>query len=212
MDLPPVSAVADVLAMWGYDGWLTPPLHTLVAPATAVLARATTLRVELAESGPAMNPIYDVLSGDLTGRAVVIAGASGLGGAMWGEILSTAAAASHAAGLLLDGSARDVEAMVAIGMPAYARDRCVVGPRGRAHVVAVEGPVDIGGVHLDPDDLVLLDESGCLRIPAAVAEEALDASRRYAVAEESVIEALHHGAPLTEAYRLKKKVVDQLRR
>ncbi|MEZ5251855.1 MAG: hypothetical protein R2713_22420 [Ilumatobacteraceae bacterium] len=73
--LAPVSAVADVLALWGYDGWLTPPLAPVVRSASVVRGRALTVQVAAGDTGPGLAGIYDVLSGDLADRVVVIAGA-----------------------------------------------------------------------------------------------------------------------------------------
>jgi 4-hydroxy-4-methyl-2-oxoglutarate aldolase len=210
--VPPVSAIADVLALWGHDGWLTPPLTPVVAAAQPIIGRVQTVSVTADSSGPGLFPIYDVLSGNLADRFVVIAGAAPIPGAMFGEILALAAHGCGALGVLIDGSVRDRPAMAALGMPVYAMDQCVVGPNGHAHVVAVGQAVTIHGTTIDVDDHIVVDATGCVRVAAALLDDVLDAATRYAAAEDLVVAAMGDGQPLASAYRHKKSIVDELRR
>ena len=88
---------------------------------------------------------------------------------------------------------------------------CVGGPNGRAHVVGVDVEACVGGVVIDPDDHVVADATGCVRIRAARLGEVLGAARRYAAAEQQANDALTAGEPLSSAYRFKKSAVDELR-
>lgn len=206
---PPLSALADVLALRGLDGWLTPPLLPVVPAAGFTLGPAVTVRFAL-DDGGRLGPLQEVLSGDLAGAIVVVAGASDLDGAVWGEILTAAAVGRGAAGVLVDGAVRDRRAMLDQGLPVFARGEALVGPRGLASVVAVGEPVEVAGVGLAPGDLVALDGSGALRLPLARADELLADALAYAEAEDRVVTALRAGAPLTEAYREKADVVARL--
>lgn len=208
--LAPVSAVADVLALWGLDGWLTPPLRSVVDAPSVVCGRALTVQVAAGDTGPGFAGIYDVLSGDLAERVVVIAGAQGVQGAVFGEILAAAAHGRGAVGVLVDGWVRDRADMRAIGMPVLATGERVVGPNGTAHLVGVDTDVHVDGVTVASGDVVVIDASGCVRIPAGVADRVLDAAQRYAAAESLVAAALADGEPLTSAYRHKKAVVSEL--
>lgn len=210
--IPPVSAIADVLKLWGVDGWLTPPLCPIVPVVKPAIGKVMTISMISAATGPGLAPVYSMLSRDLTGRFVVIGGAGQVDGAVWGEIMSTAASTKGCSGVLVDGSVRDRPTMTAIGLAVYARDECVVGPNGMAHVVEVGGRVNVGGVDIDPLDSVVIDETGCVRIPYAQLDEVLDAAARYAAAEDGVVRALVAGEPLTGAYLHKKIIVDELRR
>ncbi|MBI5089491.1 MAG: hypothetical protein HZB15_11720 [Actinobacteria bacterium] len=209
---PPVSAIADVLALWGRDGWLTPPLTPVIAAAEPMVGRVQTITVQVGSSGPGLSRIYDVLSSDLTGRFVVIAGAAPLPGAMFGEILALSAQRCGALGVLIDGNVRDAPSMAAVGLPVYGTGQCVVGPNALAHVVAVGEPVEIGGVRIDTDDHIVVDATGCVRVGAHDLDDVLDAAARYASAEDLVVEALQSGATLATAYHHKKSAVDELSR
>lgn len=210
--VPPVSAIADVLKLWGFDGWLTPPLSPVVASPDAVIGTATTVSIVAGENGPGLAPVYSMLSRSLLDRFVVMAGAGGVAGAVWGEIMSTAASTQGASGVLVDGYVRDAQEMATIGLPVYAGAQCVVGPNGTAHVVDVGGEVVIGGVTIAQGDTIVVDPTGCVRIPHAAVDAVLAAARTYAAAEARVVRALEAGDPLTSAYAHKKVAVDELRK
>jgi 4-hydroxy-4-methyl-2-oxoglutarate aldolase len=210
--VPPVAAIADVLALWGLDGWLTPPLQPVVPADASAMGMARTVRVAYADSGPGFAALYDLLSSDLTGQVVVVADAHTVPGAVWGEILSQAAAGSGAVAALVDGSVRDRAEMAAVGMPVYGAASAVVGPAGRAHVVAVDGEVMVGGVTIAAGDTVVIDSAGCVRVRAAEAAAVVAAARQYAAGEERVVTALVAGEPLSSAYLHKAQVVQAIRR
>ena len=214
--LAPVSAIADVLALWNQDGWLTPPLQPVVSAAAPIAGRALTITITAGPTGPGMSSIYDVLSADLTGRVLIIAGATAVPGAVWGEILTRAALQQGASAVLVEGWVRDRPAVTDLGLPIYANGERVVGPNGLAHITAIDSPVTIGSAGnttpVAPNDVIVVDATGCVRVPAANAEEVLKAANVYAAAEDLVVKALNEGEPLASAYRHKKTITDELRR
>lgn len=209
-DLPPVSAVADVLAMRSLGGWLTPPLHAVVAPDDIVAGRAITVSLRAEPSGRGLGEVQQLLSTDLTGAVLVIAGAASVGGAVWGEILSRAARGAGALAVLVDGAVRDQPSMAAEGLPVFAAGRAVVGPAGRVSVRALHVDVTIGGFSITPGDLIVADATGAVRVPEARAAEVLGDASVYAIGEEHVLDRLAGGQRLVEAYRAKQVVVDRL--
>jgi regulator of RNase E activity RraA len=70
--------------------------------------------------------------------------------------------------------------------------------------VAINKPVTICGITVDPGDLVLADEIGICFIPRARAAEVLERTRRIAAAEEIRVAKIASGAPVSELV-LKKK-------
>jgi regulator of RNase E activity RraA len=207
---PPVSAIADVLALWGHDGWLTPPLTPIVARRHAVLGDAITVQLARASHGDGLTPLFEILSSDMTGRVLVVAGARDIDGAVFGEILAGAAHQQGCVAVLVDGAVRDRDDMARTGLPVCATSQRVVGPNGSAHVVAMGAPVSVDDIAIEPDDVVVVDASGCVRIPSAVASTVLDAAARYAAAEAAVAAAIAGGEPLGSAYRHKRAVVASL--
>lgn len=206
-NLAPVSAIADVLALIGRDGWLTPPLQPIVACTTPTRSRAKTFRLEMRDNGPGLSALYEALSTDLTGCAVVIE-AHSVEGAIWGEILATAAKNSGVVTAIVGGSVRDRSSILAINLPLYAEREIVVGPAGKAHVTEVGCALTIGSVTICQEDVIVGDMGGCVRIPSALATDVLNAALAYAAAEQDTLDSLHRGEPLTTAYLYKKYVVE----
>lgn len=209
--IPPVSAVADVLALRGHDGWLTPPLAPVVPCAAPRVGRVVTVQLTTATDGPGLAPLFDLLSGDLPDRLVLLAGAEPVGAAVWGEILSAAAAQAGACGVIVDGAVRDRPAMAERGLPVYARREAVVGPNGTAHVSAVGTAVSVAGVRVAADDHIVFDATGCVRVPSGDLATVLAAAARYTAAEADVVATIEAGVPLRDAYHHKRSVVESLR-
>jgi regulator of RNase E activity RraA len=209
-DLPPVSAIADVLALRGLGGWLTPPLRPIVAPAQPLAGRAVTIALRAKPSGRGLAELQQLLSTNLDGSMLVVAGARSVGGAVWGEIMSRAANRAGALAVLVDGAVRDRPAMAVESLPVFASSEAVVGPAGRVTVAGIDVHVSVGGFGVVPGDLVVVDATGAVRIPAERADEVLADARAYCEGEERVLGALAAGEPYAEAYRAKQDAVDRL--
>jgi 4-hydroxy-4-methyl-2-oxoglutarate aldolase len=81
--------------------------------------------------------------------------------------------ATKGAGIVLDGSVRDLEGISAMPMPAYFR-HVHPTPIGNVMLTAVNVPVRIGNVTVMPGDLVFGDREGVYFIPPALVNEVLD--------------------------------------
>ena len=80
-----------------------------------------------------------------------------------------AAAATVAAGVLaivVDGAVRDVDEIDPTGLAAWARVRTPITGRGRLDAVEINGAVEIGGVAVEPGDIVVADRSGVVFVPS----------------------------------------------
>jgi regulator of RNase E activity RraA len=120
--------------------------------------------------------------------------------ALWGELMSTRAITLGAAGAVVDGYSRDTRGILQLGFPTfsyggYAQDQ---GPRGK--VIDFRVPLEIGGVRLEPGDLLFGDVDGVCIIPRAAEEEVVRKAVEKA-SEESVLErALREGMSAAEAF------------
>jgi 4-hydroxy-4-methyl-2-oxoglutarate aldolase len=210
--IPPVSAIADVLRLWGRNGWLTPPLFGVVPADSPILGRVRNVQLAAGSSGPGMAPLFEILSADLSGQVMVLAGASAVAGAVWGEILGSAAHQQLAVGVIVDGAVRDQPEMSRLGLPVYSRSQAVVGPNGAAQIVRCDCSVTIESTVIDSADYVAIDATGCVRIRASELAEVLEGAAAYAAGEAQVVEAIRSGVPMLEAYQFKKVAVAALRK
>jgi 4-hydroxy-4-methyl-2-oxoglutarate aldolase len=81
--------------------------------------------------------------------------------------------ATHGAGLVVDGSVRDLDGLSEIDMPAYFR-AVDPTPIGNVMLTGINIPVRIGGVTVMPGDLVVGDREGVYFIPPQFVQEVLD--------------------------------------
>src|SRR5262249_48650521 len=79
---------------------------------------------------------------------------------IWGELLSIAARARGAAGVVVDGLTRDVHGIKALGFPVFARGESPLDSEGRCEVVDYGVAIPCGGTTARPDDVVLADGAG----------------------------------------------------
>jgi len=96
--------------------------------------------------------------------------------ALVGDLLATQAKARGVAGLLIDGSVRDVEELVEIGLPIWARWIRVRGA-GKDMPGTIDEPVIVGGARIAAGDTVVLDADGAAVVAQERVEEVLEAAR-----------------------------------
>ncbi|MFC4590782.1 RraA family protein [Sphaerisporangium corydalis] len=206
--VPPTTAIADVLQLRGLTGWLSPPLRP-IHRSLGLLGRARTVRLAPGPGDNGLDPLHWMMDEELEDRVIVVAGAQAAAGAVWGEILTRAALARGATGLLVEGGVRDVNAFRDLGLPVWALYEATAGPGPAVHVASVGGPVEIAGVLVDESTSIVMDGAGVIALPST---EVFADSYMYADAEEDVVSALRGGASLAEAHRHKEDMMAKLRR
>jgi 4-hydroxy-4-methyl-2-oxoglutarate aldolase len=125
--------------------------------------------------------------------------------ALIGELLATQARAHGAAAILVDASVRDVEELVEIGLPIWARWVRVRGA-GKDLVGAIGDPVTVGGATIRQGDIVVLDSDGAAVVERERVDEVLDASRDRAERERVKRAKLERGALSFELDGLRARI------
>ncbi len=108
----------------------------------------------------------DLIDASPAGSVMVI----GTGGehdlAVWGGLMTAGAVVNGFAGAILDGGVRDVtEIRRDYDFPVYARSVSPGTTVGRFRTLAANVPVEIGGVTVNPGDLVVADIDGVVAVP-----------------------------------------------
>jgi 4-hydroxy-4-methyl-2-oxoglutarate aldolase len=101
-------------------------------------------------------------------------------------------------GAIVDGGARDVDHSRAIGLPVWSKSVSPITGKWRVETVAINKPVAICGVTVNPGDVVLADETGICFIPRERAGEVLQRAQRNAAAEKLRDERIASGVPIAE--------------
>ncbi len=120
--------------------------------------------------------------------------------ALFGELMSTAAKMRGAAGAVCDGFIRDTEGIRQLGFAAFARGCYAQDQRGRGMVLDYRVQIEIGGVRIEPGDVLVGDVDGVLVVPRAAAEEVFTRAFAKARSESQVKIAIQRGMPATQAW------------
>ncbi|AKU06726.1 MULTISPECIES: 4-carboxy-4-hydroxy-2-oxoadipate aldolase/oxaloacetate decarboxylase [Haloferax] len=114
-----------------------------------------------------------------------------------GELMCTSCQANGLAGLVIDGAYRDSREIAEMEFPVYGRG---VNPQGplKQDPGSINVTVSVGGVSVDPGDIVIGDDDGLAVIPREGAEEVLERAHEKLSAEDSVREEVLDGEYLYE--------------
>ncbi len=141
--------------------------------------------------------IYEVYYEAEAGQVVVMAG-HGADYAFTGDNQAHAAKQHGIEAIVIDGGARDVAGIRAVGMPLF-----ITAPSPRVHngvydVVGVNVPVQVGGVLVNPGDIIVGDEDGVQVIPRELLDVVLENIRTVTAIEEQMEVAIASRRPVEE--------------
>lgn len=126
------------------------------------------------------------------GDVLVIDCGGHIDNAVIGGILSFYAASIGAAGVVLDGAIRDVAEVRERDFPVYARGVTHRGPYkdgpGEINVA-----VSVGGMVVNPGDIVVGDQDGLLAIPQEGVEQLIEKARAHLETEAQTMRAMKEG-------------------
>jgi 4-hydroxy-4-methyl-2-oxoglutarate aldolase len=124
---------------------------------------------------------------------------------LWGDILTLAAQQVGVLGLVVDGAVRDVEAIIALGFPVFARGISIKGPR-KSESGSINVPIECGEVEIRPDDVVLGDRDGVVVVPSSKLEEVISAALLREAAELELRREIRTGRSTVELLQLASKL------
>jgi len=104
----------------------------------------------------------------------------------FGELTGNSAQQHGCTGVVLEGNLRDLDGLLDIGLQVFYRDLSPLNAIGRWEMVASQVPVTIGGVTVEPGDLVVGDRDGVLVVAGSEAERVLLQSESIVGSEELV--------------------------
>lgn len=125
--------------------------------------------------------------------------------ALVGDLLATQAKTQGAAAMLIDASVRDVEELVELGLPIWARWVRVKGA-GKEGVGSIGDPVTVGGARIRTGDILVLDVDGVAVVESERVQEVLEASRERLERERVKREKLQAGELSYDLDGLREKV------
>ena len=111
--------------------------------------------------------------------------------ATFGEVMTTIYKGFGAAGLITSGAARDLEQVGALGFPCFSDG--VICSHGYPQLLDLGVSVNVGGITIQPGDLLHGDANGVTTIPHEIASDVAHACEEFAAAEQVVLDYIKAG-------------------
>lgn len=192
---PGLGAWSDALDRLGIPG------HIMgVSPLSAQFSLrgpAFTLKYETVSRGG--GSVGDYIDDVPPGAVVVIDNDGRLEATVWGDILTAVAHQRGVGGTVIDGVCRDISTSLGLGYPIYSRGSYMRTGKDRVQLEAMDVPVTIGGVRIEPGDLLIGGPEGVLAVPAKEVDDVRAAAEEIEEAEDRIREEVRGGASLREA-------------
>jgi 4-hydroxy-4-methyl-2-oxoglutarate aldolase len=172
-----------------------------VVPGSRAAGPARTVRC-----GPGDNlMVHAALSAVQPGEILVLTVPEPAPVSLLGELIAIQAAYRRVAAVLVDAAVRDYEELAKIGLPIWARWIRASGTT-KDVVGSINEPVTVGGVTINPGDIVVLDADGAVVVPAADQEGVLRSALERVAREDEARERYRSGSLTYDLHGLRAKV------
>ena len=129
--------------------------------------------------------IHAALNTAQAGDVLVFTNGGGHQGALWGDVACGFAVKKGVAGAVVHGAVRDTDAVRDLGFPVWSTHISVEQPDKRGPA-AVNVPVVVDGVLVEPGDIVAADADGVVVIPRALLARTVEGAEARAANEVKV--------------------------
>jgi len=123
--------------------------------------------------------------------------------ATFGEVMCTTYKTFGAAGLITSGAARDLEQVDALAFPCFSDG--VIPAHGYCHFLQLHVPVHVGGIMVNPGDLLHGDCNGVTKVPNHLASLTAQACPELVKAESVVLDYLKGGKVTPQGFNDARK-------
>jgi regulator of RNase E activity RraA len=205
-----VAVVGDIMDQMGLIHQFLPPQIQPLAPNMIVVGRAMTVLeadVYAGQQASSANPVLAKSFGlmlealdSLRPNEVYLCSGGTPTYALWGELMSTRAMKLGAAGVVMNGYSRDTRGILDLGFPTFSWGRYAQDQAIRGKVIDYRVTLEIGGVRIEPGDVVFGDLDGVCIVPHKAEEEVFSRALEKAHGEKLVMQAIKAGMSASEAF------------
>ena len=135
------------------------------------------------------------------GQVLVISNGGAKPQLMFAELIALAARAAGAAGVIVEGAVRDVEALRQMNFPVWCSG-VYPGHVGKAGPGSINIPIVCGGVRVNPGDIIVADDDGVLCATPSLLPAALEKAKARAEREVKIRAAIAGGRVLFDLLNL----------
>ena len=196
------GAIHDVLRAMGERDFVLPESLRGLDPALKLAGPAWTVSGRLDATLDAHTTLlnWTGLLAQARPGSVVVCQPNTSACALMGELSAETLRHRGVRGYIVDGAARDVEFILALGFPVYCRFTTPVDIVGKWTPDAFEQPVTIGAVTIADGDFILADRDGIVRIRQEIAGEVVRRTEEVVGTENLLRKAILNGMDPQQAY------------
>lgn len=195
------SVISDTLDAHGYTNQMLPPNIRPMRTGMKACGRAlTVLETDSLNANEPFGVLFHALD-DLKPNEIYIASGATSAYAMWGELMTTAAKQRGAAGAIMNGYLRDMDGIAELDFPVFAWGSYAADQKMRGRALAYRIPIVVGGVTIQPGDILQADEDGVVVVPQSVENEIIAEALEKARAEKTLRRDLEAGMSAVDAFK-----------
>lgn len=196
------GVIADVLDERGFMDQVLDPGIEPIDPAltTAGAAFPVVGRANRSVDGDEQIRRFLEMLGDAPADSVVVYETRDDASAHIGELTTTALANAGCRGAVLDGGTRDTAFIREQGFPVFTRFKTPADSVPRWEVLDWDARATVGGVAIEPGDVVVGDVDGVVVVPREVAGDVLREAEAMVDTEDALRAAIRDGADPLAAY------------
>lgn len=165
-----------------------------IVPGTKIVGPAFTIRTPLGNNLPCLKALEEVGSGEV----IVIDAEGDENYCYLGEQMSADARNAGVVGIVIDGLVRDVEGIIRLGFPVFARG---ITPRAALYwdLSGKTGvPITCGGCVVEPGDIIHGNGDGVVVIPGKDAQRVAELAKKFQSSDDEQFKMVRSGKRLSE--------------
>jgi len=175
----------------------------IASAATGFKLSGPAITIKLGVGEPGTYTSEDFAVGSIIDAAahgdVIVVDGGGCRYSTWGGMASYAAKLKGIAGIIVDGAVRDLEEMIEFNFSVFTRHMVPTTGRTRLKVEAINVPIKVGGVNVNPGDIVVADGTGVIVMPSQRADEIVTFAEKCQRDDNATMVDLENGMTFAEA-------------
>lgn len=188
----------DKLGIWGALEEFN--LYGYLPPSGKICGLATTVQF-VPNRAKITSRRYHAAIDEVPAGGVMVIDTAGAKGSCTGELMCTGTKAHGGVATIVNGTIRDLQEIQALGdYPVYARGVLPVTAVGRMEDVAANVDIEIGGIRIQPGDIIFADLDGVVVIPQGAAAIVADMADELGRLERNFKQEILDGKPLLEVF------------
>lgn len=140
--------------------------------------------------------IHEAITFAPAGSVIVINAHGNMTSGHIGDLMSLACQIRGIAGIVIDGAVRDVQDIIKMGFPVFARGAV---PHGNGKQLGtINQPILCGGIQVNPGDMIMADATGVVAFPQSKAQAIYEKAVFIANSELGFVQQLNEGKTLLQ--------------